>query len=134
MAERISGLKVVISGDTQGLQRSLRDANAGLGGLEKTTKKATKATDEHVHATGRLRTSMGSVWARGGEGIAAIVGFEGIKKGLESVTEAYREQEAANSRLRTQLRRAVRASASTGRRSRRRRRRRPGCRGSRSRS
>jgi hypothetical protein len=70
---------------------------------ERAMKRTTHVTEEQVKATGRLRTSFGTLWSHGAQGAAAIVGFYGLEKGVHSVVEAYGEHEVAQKKLNTQM-------------------------------
>jgi hypothetical protein len=70
---------------------------------ERELKKAERHNDDMVKANGRLRTSFGSVWSRGGAAFAAAGGAAAVVAGVRSITKASGEAEASQKRMEAQL-------------------------------
>ena len=77
--------------------------NRAFNAYERQLKTSQRATDEHVKATGKLRTAFGTVWGRGGAAFAAVGGAYGLVTAVKSVTGAYQESQISQKQMQTQL-------------------------------
>src|SRR4051794_3292750 len=65
--------------------------------------RAKRQNDDMVKANGRLRTSFGSVWSRGGAAFAAAGGAFAVVSAVKSVTSAYSDSQVSQEKMRAQL-------------------------------
>jgi len=77
--------------------------NRAFNAYERQLKTSQRATDEHVKATGKLRTAFGTVWGQGGAAFAAVGGAYGLVTAVKSVTGAYQESQISQKQMQTQL-------------------------------
>lgn len=93
-AERRSKLKTQLGADFD---------PKGFRAYEKAIKDQSRGIDENVKAQGRMRTSFGSLYGRGGAMFAAAGGAYGLVTAIKSVTSAYSESQVSQVKMAAQL-------------------------------
>jgi hypothetical protein len=68
---------------------------------ERESRRAQRATEDNVRATGKLHTAFGNVYGRGGAIFAAAGGAYGLVTGLKAVVSAQGDAEASSKRVAT---------------------------------